>query len=170
MPGFQTDAQLQTQLEGVVKVPAGQLVDNTPAWGPVITQANLAAWTRIEEVFYEKGYTPAQLLMWDNGAIYQQMIGVYFCLVLGAGLHNYDDKFIEKYKWFFDRIADRVLIAGGAPQSPGGLAGDSISTAGGVPVSPGLVDHGLLRTDNQSFTLDVNQNRQGLPTGAGTRW
>lgn len=170
MPGFQTDADLQTQLEGVIKVAAGTLVSTTPSWGPVITQANATAFARISEVFLEKGYTAAQVLSWDNGVVYQQAIGLYLCLTFGAGLHGYDDKFIEKYKWFFDKIADRILIANGAPQAPGSVASDSTSTAGGAQTSPGLVDHGPLHTHNQSFHLDVKQNRMGLPTGAGTRW
>jgi hypothetical protein len=116
MAQFITDAELQAALEGVLMKPAGTLTSGPtglPPWGVVITQANTQAYNDIVEKLTIRGYTQTQIAGWDYGVTYETMIGLYWCLYLGAALHNYDDKFVEKYRVYRDRLEDTLVIVGG---------------------------------------------------------
>src|ERR1700688_1921836 len=110
---FLAASDLQTLIEGELKVPANSLVTTVPAWGPVIAQANTEAYADIQQAFLSRGFSAAQLVGWDNGATYQGKIGVYKALCMGAGLHGYDDKFIDRYKPPDGFLDDVLLVRGG---------------------------------------------------------
>ena len=67
LEGEQKRRYMALKLEGIIKVAAGTLVSTVPAWGPVITEANAEAWTKIQEVFLAKGYSLVQIQAWDFG-------------------------------------------------------------------------------------------------------
>jgi hypothetical protein len=113
MGQFIDDNQLQTALEGVLKVASGTLTNNAPVWQPVITQANAQAYARIVESFLERGFTAAQIAQWDYGVNYETMIGLYYALILGAGYHDHDDEYIAQYKHYYDHLPDAMLVING---------------------------------------------------------
>ena len=112
--GFIADSDLQLALESVFKQNGGQLTTNVPAWSQIITQANSDAYALIQEKLLERGFTLTKIQSWDFGTNYQTEIGVYKALIKGAGLHGYDDKFINQYKGTTDRLEDVLIVSNGA--------------------------------------------------------
>lgn len=116
MPGFLTDAQLQTQIEGVLhQNPAGSLVAQVPAWGPIITEANAAAWSKIQTALLTRGFSAAQVLGWDFGPQYQTEVGLYLALTAGAALHtgSVATERIDEAKRFIDDLPNVLVVSGG---------------------------------------------------------
>lgn len=110
---FIPDGNLQALLEGVLHVPQGQLVAKVPTWEQVIHTANENAYARIRASFLERGFTAAQIDLWDDGEEYQEMIGVYLALTLGVRLYDKSNVDAEKYKWWLDRLPDALLVING---------------------------------------------------------
>jgi len=120
MATFIADTVLQTALEAILKVAQGTLLVNTPYWGNIITASNLSAYNSIVTNLQAQGFTPQQISLWDRGIEYNTDIGLYWCLIKGAALHSYDDKFMNR----FDRrkeLNPAVVTNGGLfvyPQGP----------------------------------------------------
>lgn len=91
MPGFITDLELKTSLAATLKV----LVSDLPAyWDVLIPECNESAYYCIRGILLQRGFLVSQIDNWDRGREYQIDLGLYWLLVKGAGLHEYDDKFI----------------------------------------------------------------------------
>jgi hypothetical protein len=113
MPGFLDDQAVSNQLQADLGATNATIA---PRWSQVVTSANLTAWNRIQETFLERGFTAAQILTWDNGPTYQMKIALYLALTEGGNLHTntIDPVYIESCKWYFDKLPDALLVAGGA--------------------------------------------------------
>lgn len=91
MPSFLTDAELKTSLAATLKVASGDL----PAyWDTLVTECNSAAYLDVRGGLLQRGFTSTQVDAWDRGKEFQRDIGLYWLLVKGAGLHEYDQKFV----------------------------------------------------------------------------
>jgi hypothetical protein len=97
MTTFIADTVLQTALEAILKVAQGTLLVNTPYWGDIITASNQSAFNSITTNLQAQGFSTQQIQAWDRGIEYNTDIGLYWCLVKGAALHSYDDKFISRF-------------------------------------------------------------------------
>jgi hypothetical protein len=65
-------------------------------WDRIVFLSNQTAFMDIRGKLLQRGYDTAQMLNWDRGPEFQRDLGLYWSLVRGAGLHGYDDKFINK--------------------------------------------------------------------------
>lgn len=133
---FITDADLKQYLADTLKVDMGTM---PTAWGRIVTAANSAAFLDIRGGLIRRGYRAADILNWDRGAEFNRDIGLYWCLVRGAGLHGYDDRFIK----CFDRrkeLTEVLVELGGDPQPP--------------TFDPSGVEHGDVETDNDRWSMD----------------
>ncbi len=134
---FITDAQLKTKLASNLKV-----ADETtlPAgWDGIITDSNSSAYQDIVSHLLNRGFTSVQINQWDRGAEFESDIGLFWCLVKGAGLHGNDPTFINK----LDRRAELDTVSvtiGGEIVLPGGSSGE--------------VGYGRLDTTDDLFTRD----------------
>jgi hypothetical protein len=156
-PGFVTDAELQTALEAVLKVPPGSLaIVDSAYWLTIIHDSNAAAYHDTIAVLLQRGLSLAQADTWFRGREFQLDIGLYWCLVKGGALHNYDDKFVTA----LDRRAELAEM---------GLY-DETGAALVPPLPPGegQVAHGPLNTEMDIFALGAPPPlpRRGYPT----RW
>lgn len=134
---FITDAVLKTHVAAVLKFDESTL----PAyWNNLIASANESAYLDIRGALIQRGYLANQVDVWPRGAEFNRDLGVFWALVKGAGLHNYDDKFIK----LLDRREELkdVLVEGidAVVQTPQG--------------SPAAVGYGNASTTNDRFNLD----------------
>ena len=146
---FITDATLTTKVAGILKLAEADLPSY---WTVIIADANLSAYQDIVGHLLRRGFTKAQIDTWDRGAEFQKDIGLFWCLVKGAGLHGYDDKFIR----LLDRrkeLDEVFIIDGSMALEPAGVE---------------QYGSGRLTTDNDQFRLD--QYQDGALTEEGTRW
>jgi hypothetical protein len=90
---------------------------------------------------------------WDRGSEFETDIGLYWCLVKGAGLHGYDSTYIK----LLDRRKEleTVLL----------LDGSSLLETSTETGTPG---YGNLDDTNDQFRRDIYSNGE-LDT-EGTRW
>lgn len=135
---FITDAQLKTQLAAALKLASSASLP--VGWDDIIAKSNLAAYQTIVAKLSGRGYTAAQIAGWDQGAEFNTDIGLFWCLVKGAGLHGNDPTFINK----LDRRAELDtcdVMVGGVLQSPGS----------GLQV----VGFGNLDTDDDTYTRET---------------
>ena len=153
-PGFVTDAQLQTALEAVLKVPAGSLATGDSAyWQGIVTDSNAAAYADILLALLARGLSLEQADTWIGGEEFQLDMGLYWSLVRGGALHSYDPTYVEK----LDRRSELATV--GLYDEAGNLL---------IPVE-GQVVHGPLKvSDDDIFALGWPPPlpRRGMPT----RW
>jgi hypothetical protein len=114
---FIDSAELTTILEGALKVSAGALPDY---WAKIVTDALASAYRDIRGALIQRSFTAAQVDAWDRGAEYQRDIGLYWCLVRGAGMHGYDDRFIKMLDRRKELETVLVEAASGSPQQSAG--------------------------------------------------
>lgn len=120
-------------------------------WDEIVTGSNAAAYQEIVSKLAGRGYSKAQIDAWPRGAEFQRHIGLFWSLTNGAGLHGYDDKFINK----FDRREELEEV--------------QITDADGELVEPeagtgGAVGFGILSNERERFILDDQDFRIGQPT------
>jgi hypothetical protein len=89
---FLPNAQLKTRLAAMLKYDEASLPDY---WDVIIADANESAYGSIISHFLNRGFTQSQIDAWDQGEEYQRDIGLFWCLVKGGGLHNYDPTFVK---------------------------------------------------------------------------
>lgn len=65
-------------------------------WDQIVADSNQSAFLDIRGILIMRGYTAQQVMGWDRGPEFQRDIGLFWCLVKGAGLHPYDDRFIKQ--------------------------------------------------------------------------
>ena len=144
---FKTDQDIRNRLAGLLK----QEQDQVPGyWDPIVSDSNAAGYNEIVTKLVARGYSKAQVDAWDRGAEFEIDIALFWCLVKGAGLHGYDDKFINK----LDRRAelDEVdVLIDGKLVDPAGVAGDQWGW-------------GLQETSNERFSFDADDANLDTPT------
>lgn len=131
---FITDSQLKVELAGNLKVDPAAIPPGV--WDEVIESSNVAAYQEIIGALLARGYTMAQISAWDRRVEFNADLGLFWCLVKGAGLHGNDPTFIDK----LDRRKELLtcpVICGGSLVAPG--------TAGGV------VGYGTLDTEDDTY-------------------
>jgi hypothetical protein len=138
MPSFLTDAELKASLAATLKVDSSSLA---AYWDTLITECNQAAYLDVRGGIIQRGFTSTQADSWDRGKEFQRDIGLYWLLVKGAGLHEYDQKFVQLLDRRNELKSVLIEVAGGANQTPAGDPSTSIFT----PFS----------TDNDAWTLET---------------
>jgi hypothetical protein len=71
-------------------------IDADSPWQQFLVDSLQSAKDDIVDWLTWRGYTPTQIDSWVRGAELQGDIGLWWTLTKGAGLHNYDQKFIDK--------------------------------------------------------------------------
>jgi len=132
---FITDDQLKQAVADAMKQPVTSLA---PAWDRIKVDANQEAYKDIVGILLNRGFTQAQIDAWDRGAAMQRLQGLYWAFVHGAGLHNFDDRWVNKY----DQRANLESVAVSS-------GGDVSGADAGVAVS------GLMNTDDDRYTIDT---------------
>ena len=127
---FLTDAELTTALVNVLRQTEGTL---PPAWGEIIAASNQSAYLDIRGALLSRGFEASQIDQWARGREFNLDIGLYWCLVKGAGLHGYDDRWAERLDRRKELYAVLVELSTGTPQAPTGDPGGVSS--GCIPVS-----------------------------------
>jgi hypothetical protein len=154
LPGFVTNAQLQTALENMIRVAAGTFSAGDSAYVlNIIADANKSAYQDIQAALLRRGLTQAQLDTWDRGGEYQKDIGLYWCLVKTVGLHAFDDKFCKA----LDRRGELKCVE---------LYASGVPLILQTPPAEGQVTHGALDTTNDLFVPNANDPLRGQIT----RW
>ena len=142
---FINDSQLKDELHSTLGKAPGEM---SSKWDNIVRRSNVSAYQDIVSRLVARGFSKAQVDLWDRGAEFNVDIGLYWCLVKGGGLEAYDDKFINK----LDRREelDTVLV-----------------TTSGVIVTPangGDFGTGSFDTSSDLFVMDEDDGRRGEPT------
>jgi hypothetical protein len=111
----------------------------TGVWEKTIVDSIDAAYQDIVGALTERGYTSSQIAAWDRAEEYNRDLGLFWCLVKGAGLHGNDPTFINKLDRRKELESVAILIDG------------VMVTAAGV----GEVGYGVLDTIGDQFTKDM---------------
>lgn len=105
-----TVEDLRARLAGVLDLAADDpTVDATSRWQTILVDSLASANGAVNQWLTWRGFTPAQIALWVDRDVFVADIGLYWCLVKGAGLHDYDDTFVNK----LDRraeLADYLIL------------------------------------------------------------
>lgn len=139
MPGFVTDAVVLGRVCDLLGVNVGNL---PPKWQTIVQNSNTSAYQEILGRLITRGYTPAQINLWDRGAEFQTDLALFWSLTKGGALSNYSDVFLKA----LDRRKDLdtvILFIGQAwkatGDTPGTIGSGAVSGSGdvfGTPISP----------------------------------
>ena len=137
---FLADADLKAAVASLLsKAPA----DLPSLWDGIITRANADAYGDIKRRLAVRGYTIAQIDAWDDGAEFQHSIGLFWTLSRAAGLHDYNDKFVNR----LDRRAELdevVVLTGAEVVIPGNTTTAETMGTGRIKTQPQDVFAGLM--------------------------
>jgi hypothetical protein len=94
---FNAVSVIQDRLKGLLKAASWDaLVETAPYWTEIVGDSLDEAYQEILTRLAARGFTPAQIASWDRRAAFERDIALWWCLVKGAGLHDFEDKFISK--------------------------------------------------------------------------
>lgn len=111
-----TTAQVTASLKGLLlKDSSGTLVS---WWASIVADAVESAYADILTALVNRGYTQAQVDAWDALLAWSRRLAIYYALSMGAGLHSYDDKFIEKLKPDLKFLDTAQISIGGVQATP----------------------------------------------------
>lgn len=111
-----TTAQVTASLKGLLlKDSSGTLVSG---WASIVADAVESAYADILTALVNRGYTQAQVDAWDALLAWSRRLAIYYALSMGAGLHSYDDKFIEKLKPDLKFLDTAQISIGGVQATP----------------------------------------------------
>jgi len=152
---FFTDAQLSQAVKDAIVRPVEE--DLIPQWGTTITRANREAYGTIVRAFARRGFTKAQIDQWDDGAEFQEALGLWRALTSLRVM--IPDSYSQEA---LDRLDRRVELIG---DSSKGIEPVAFMINGAV-VAPdstwGQVTTGPLDTSNDTFgRLDEEDTRIG---------
>ncbi len=148
---FLTDTQVKQAVADFLKVDVADLPTYWTGATRVIEDAHVAAYQEIQGRLLARGFTTAQVVLWDRGAEFEKHLTIYWSLINGGGTTAMDDRFVKMY----DRRNDlnSVLVSvSGVFITPGD--------------TPGTIEIGAEDTSNDLFSLDQTDDRRGKPT----RW
>lgn len=89
---FLPDTDIQTALAAILKT--ASFGDLPNFWTVIVQNAHPQAFNDIQTALLRRGFSVAQVQAWDQGPYFERTQTLYWCLVNGAGLHNYDPKYI----------------------------------------------------------------------------
>lgn len=78
LTNFITDDELSEQVKSVLARPIGDTL--ATHWPSIVNAANRRALTEIKNALTRRGYTTAQIQLWDDGWVFQRYLGIYFSL------------------------------------------------------------------------------------------
>jgi len=114
-----TDDEIKGVLRGIL---AKASVNDLPGrWTPVISQANLQGRVDIETTLIARGYTPSQVAAWTYCYTFHVRQSIYWALVMGAAMHPYEDRYIEKLD-MRETLETVTLTEGNGIMTPGLLS------------------------------------------------
>lgn len=135
MPYNTTDT-IKGRLAGILKQASAAL---PTYWDNIVSDSRTRAYNEIVSKLTDRGFTIAQIDTWDRRTEFELDIALFWCLVSGAGLAAYDDKFLK----LFDRRLELDTVNLTADDVP-------ISTA-----SVGRIGIGYLNDDRSEFKRQV---------------
>jgi len=114
--GWAEDGDIKEMLRGILAKASVNTVSDR--WTPIITQANLQGRSDIETILISRGFRPSQIQAWTYCSVFHIRQALYWCLTMGAALHPYEDRFIEKLN-MEDRLETVTLTSGDDIMQPG---------------------------------------------------
>ena len=110
------DSDIEIALASLLKVASFASVANY--WTDIVQKSHAAAYQDIFNALIRRGFTPAQIAAWDRGPEFENHIALFWCLVNGGGLQQYDPTYIK----MLDRRPELRTVEvsnNGVWQSPG---------------------------------------------------
>ncbi len=117
-----SDAQFLQDLTDTLK--KGNITLTT-SWANLAPQAHSRGYSKLVSTLLGRGFLAAQITAWDDGAVYERDLSLYFALVRGGVLDAFDAKFIELLDVRKEICALTAIPIGGVWQPPGGTAGQA---------------------------------------------
>ena len=145
-----TNTQLRARLASIMRVSTSDTtIDASSPWEQLITDAASSGYEDVVSRLMARGFTKAQVDLWRRLTEFNVDISLYWLFTKGAGLHAYDDKFINK----FDRRLelDTVYVV------------DSSDN----PITPTYsrrINTGVISTATDNVVLDTEDERIGEAT------
>src|SRR5947209_1868334 len=97
MPSYNAISIIQDRLAGILKAADWPtLIAAAPYWTNIAADSQKAAYYEIQARLLPRGYSLADVTSWDRGAEFERDIALYWCLIKGAGLHDFEDKAVAK--------------------------------------------------------------------------
>lgn len=128
MASFLTDAELKAAVADALKIQNSASLPSQ--WDSPIVDGNEMAYSDIVGALLDRGFTQAQIAAWGRGKIIQKLQGMYWAFVLGAALHSFDDRWVNKWDQRTYLKTIPVELPGSEGQNPAG--------------EPGLIEVGTL--------------------------
>lgn len=147
---FITVDQLRQRLASMLRIDATDgSVDAASIWQTILTDAVSWGYQEILGALAARGYSKSQIDAWPRGTEFNVSLGLFWSLTQGAGLHSYDDKFLNKLDRREELKAVVVLDDTGALMTPAGA---------------GRFTVGDYTTDKDIFVLDPDDPNLGQVT------
>ncbi len=136
MPGFVADSVVQAALlDQLQKTNTGHTAALEPWWPGIVTRANVWAYGEIRRRLAARGYTPVQVLAWDDGIEFQTDLAVWKCLSSAQAMapESYSAKGLESLDRRHeltggkDGIGPAGVTVGGIWQDPAGPVGQAVT-------------------------------------------
>jgi hypothetical protein len=103
------------------------LIQSANYWTVIVPQAHKQAASKIFRSFIQRGYTPAQIALWDSGAEFETNMGVGEALNLGQGVAKIAKDILERFA-VYEKILPTVLLTiNGVWQAPGDVPGTVVA-------------------------------------------
>lgn len=147
---FTTDQAVLVRIAAALKQASGPsaLPDY---WSTIANRAHRRATGAIYRRLGSRGFTAAQVAAWDDGAEYEEGVALYWALVEGGALDQFDDKAIREMARWEKELETVDVFTAGVWQTPAG--------------PPLAVSTGDLNTGNDAFVApDPCDPRTGNPT------
>lgn len=113
--GFITREDFRQSLADTLKVSVPELGAN---WDRQCEEAMRSAYLDIRGALIQRGFTAAQISLWERGAEFQRDIGLYWALVRSGSTVPMDDRILERLDRRKELMTVVVEIDSGEPQVP----------------------------------------------------
>jgi len=137
MTGFLADAAVTLELENVLQQPSGL---SATFWGPLVTSSNVSAYAFLRRTLAARGYSPAQIAEWDDGAEFQLSIATWWCLVKGCEKDRIDSKMLGAFDRRDEVRSVPITVAGVLINPPTGIQVTTTPFDTGGDMFPGYFD------------------------------
>lgn len=114
---FLTDSDFRQSVADTLKMNVSAL---SAYWDRLAVEAHTTAYKDIRGALLARGFSAAQIDAWDRGQEFERDLGLYWALVRGAGLHQYQREFVDALDRREELKAVHVETIAGAPQDPSG--------------------------------------------------
>lgn len=138
---FLTDADIGAALAHTLKKADYAALQAAAAfWTEIVTNSHESGYKDVYTALVNRGFTAAQIAQWDDGARYELDQSLFWCLIRGGSLHNYDPKLLSNLDRRKELASMRQLVISGVWQGP------SLTT-------PGLIMGGETRLGTGVFPI-----------------